>query len=65
MVFTNDALAEGDLSTQLIIVNSVSPAVATLSVAGRLWARRLRRVSYGIDDAIVVLTLVCGFSCWM
>ena len=57
-VVTDDANDVEYTSTQLIIVGSVFDSIATLAVIARLYARRIKRVSYGADDLMVVLVLV-------
>ena len=46
------------LGPQVLIISAVFASLATLAVAGRLWARKVKRVRLGGDDWMAVVALV-------
>ena len=61
MVALEDVYPVEYTSTQLIIIGGTFTGFATLAVITRLYARRLKRVSYGADDWMAVIALVCDY----
>ena len=47
------------LGPQVVIISSAFAALASLAVAGRIWARKIKRVELGSDDWMAVVALVC------
>jgi len=47
-----------DRSTTIIAVSLVLAFLATFSVVGRFWARRVKHAKLGVDDALIVLALI-------
>ena len=45
----------------LIITSSVMGCLAVAAVALRLWAKKLRRMKMGADDALIIIGLVRRF----
>ncbi|KAJ5376324.1 hypothetical protein N7509_013210 [Penicillium cosmopolitanum] len=51
-----------DLGPTLWIVNSVFTMVATVTVIGRLAARKVRRMAFGADDWIICIALLLNWA---
>ena len=51
-------LAGGSIATTNLILDIVFPSLAILAVAARFYARRLKRISPGVDDWLVLVALV-------
>ena len=46
------------LGIRVLIVTIVFTVLATLAVCGRLWARRLKKISLAANDIIIIIALV-------
>lgn len=46
-----------DIGTTLLVVNNIFAILATVTVLGRLAARKVRRMSFGADDWIICVAL--------
>ena len=55
---SRDALAGGDVAETNLALTIIFPFIATIVVAGRFYARRLKRMTPGYDDWIMLLAIV-------
>ena len=57
---SDKSILQQDQGPELLIVSTIFAVLATIAVAGRFAARKLRKLSWAADDWAVVVALVIG-----